>query len=255
MARIDDSVKQAAYAFLNNLEEALNDRLPNPSMMRESVRKIISESKIAKSEGDNTKSHLTCQEWVFINHYTIPVVAAVMQKVDGIGATETREALLCEFWRSSNMGTYCLQSGSRTTQSPFIKAYLEKSGLEIMKAWKAGEVQRACPDFAFGNPFPYKIVFEGKYFEGGDGIQATKALVTNIREAFFYRCFPYAPFGIKKPEWDYDFSCAIVYDASDEGLLEATWDEIPDHVRASFWEGANLYVMIIRGKSNNDDRA
>jgi hypothetical protein len=117
-----------------------------------------------------------------------------------------------------------------------------------MNAWMTGATERACPDFAFGNPFPYKILFEAKYFEGNEN-EAVPALVTTIREAFFYRCFPYAAPSNTKPDWDYDFSCALAYDAPKQGSLEAAWNGIPGHVRTSFWEGANLYVMIIRGQT------
>jgi hypothetical protein len=189
----------------------------------------------------------------FLNHYAIPIVWDVMQRIDGIGPEQARQALLCEFWHSGDMHKYCLQTGSRTTQSPFIKKYLEKTGLELMRAWKEGKLERACPDFAFGSPFPYKVVFEGKYFERGSQEQAATALVTVIREAFFYRSFPCAPPNRLKPAWGYDFSCAIICDASEEGSLQACWRTIPEQVRKSFWEGANLYVMIVRGRDNGNE--
>jgi hypothetical protein len=50
---------------------------------------------------------------------------------------------------------------------------------------------QSCPDFATRNPFPFKIVFEGKYFEKGGRDKATTELVTSIYQAFFYRGLPY----------------------------------------------------------------
>jgi hypothetical protein len=174
-----------------------------------------------------------------------------MQTINKIGENEARQALLCEFWNTTAK-KYCERTASRTAVTPFLKKYLEKDGPTIMNAWMEGATDRACPDFAFGNPFPYRILFEAKYFEGkeqGKQNEAVTALVTTIRQAFFYRCFPYAAPSKTKPDWDYDFSCAIAYDASKQGSLQAAWNGIPEHVRTSFWEGANLYVMIIRGQS------
>jgi hypothetical protein len=54
-----------------------------------------------------------------------------------------------------------------------------------------------------------------------------------------------------KPAWDYEFACLLAGDASEEGSLQKAWEAIPKVVKSGFWEGANIYVMIIRGASKS----
>jgi hypothetical protein len=119
-----------------------------------------------------------------------------------------------------------------------------------MRQWKSGRtnaLKQSCPDIAIREPFPFKIVFEGKYFGKGNRVQAETALVTSVYQAFFYRALPYVPPHKTRPPWDYEYSCLLAYDASDDGSLQAAWKELPDTVRQGFWNGANIYVMILRG--------
>jgi len=71
--------------------------------------------------------------------------------------------------------------------------------------------------------------------------------VTSTYEAFFYRGLLYVPPKKLGPAWDYEYSCLLAYDGSDDGNLHAAWSELPDHVRKGFWDGANICVMILRG--------
>jgi hypothetical protein len=239
VSRVEEVVKRNAYKFLSELQQELTDRLPVAAAMRASIRTIMAASKI-----EHSKKHLRQPEYVFLNHYAIPIISIAMQKVDGIGPEEAQNSLLCEFYR--NMPQYCRTTAARTVKSPFIKKYLEADALEIIQAWKEGKLERGCPDFAFADPFPYKIVFEGKYFERGSSQKAAVELVTNVRQAFFYHALPYVSAGAGRLAWDYDFSCLMACDASEDGSLYAAWNDLPKHVRSAFWEGANLYVMIIR---------
>jgi hypothetical protein len=92
---------------------------------------------------------------------------------------------------------------------------------EIALKWKSGTLTQACPDFAFRNPFPFKIVFEGKYFEQGSAEKAARDLATNIYQAFFYRSLPYVAAKKSGVAWDYDFACLLAYDASPAQTLLA----------------------------------
>jgi hypothetical protein len=103
---------------------------------------------------------------------------------------------------------------------------------------------QACPDFAFREPFPFKIVFEGKYFESGATVRAQTELVVNIYQAFFYRGLPYIPPRKSSPSWDYDFACLLASDASDNGSLKRAWDVLRNEVKRGFWDGANVYVIF-----------
>jgi hypothetical protein len=41
--------------------------------------------------------------------------------------------------------------------------------------------------------------------------------------------------------------CLLAYDASDNGALEAAWASVKK--KRAFWEGGNVFVMIIRGEA------
>jgi hypothetical protein len=106
---------------------------------------------------------------------------------------------------------------------------------------------QSCPDFSLRDPFPHSILFEGKYFPRGSLEFAQRELVTDIYQAFFYRGLPRLAATKKRPEWNYDYACLMAYDASPKGTLAAAWTALDLQTRRGFWEGANVYVMILRG--------
>ena len=124
---------------------------------------------------------------------------------------------------------------------------------DIYKGWKSPEKGRAltqsCPDFALRDPFPHSILFQGKYFPRGSLVFAQRQLVTDIYQAFFYRGLPRLAATKRHPEWNYDYACLMAYDASRSGTLTSAWTDLHPETRRSFWEGANVYVMILRGSS------
>ena len=139
------------------------------------------------------------------------------------------------------------QSPSRSQGHPFQKI-LGKLASEIYQRWTtaAGNgFAQSCPDFALQNPFPHSIVFEGKYFRRGSTEVAQNELVSDIYQAFFYRSL--SPIGATKNRagWRYDYSCLLAYDASPSGIFLKSWQDIPRRTRDNFWEGANLYVMVL----------
>ena len=70
-------------------------------------------------------------------------------------------------------------------------------------------------------------------------------LVEGIYETMFYVGLPKAsPRSSREPGWDYDFGCLLAYDASDSGILVSAWNSV--NCKPIFWEGGNLYVMILR---------
>ena len=66
-------------------------------------------------------------------------------------------------------------------------------------------------------------------------------------QAFFYRGLP-ANYENPKRPWDYDYSCLFVFDASFDGAFANAWEQLPAEVRQGFWDGANVYTMVIRGQ-------
>jgi|ERR1039457_547990 hypothetical protein len=236
--------KRDAYKFLKGLEAELTRKLPEPDVMRTEVRQIV-----AASKSDDKALHMRQREDAFLHHFAFPVLFEYMQTIPGIDQTAARESLLSEYYR--NMKGMCSGTPARKQRHPFNKIIGSKPAT-IMAQWKgqseSNPLKQSCPDFALRSPFPFKIVFEGKYFEKGGSTKAETELVTNIYQAFFYRALPKIDPDAKTPAWDYDYSCLFAYDASPEGSLYEAWNNLDKTVKAGFWEGANLYVMIIRAK-------
>jgi hypothetical protein len=99
---------------------------------------------------------------------------------------------------------------------------------------------------ALRDPFPYKTVFECKYFRQGEIKVGEFALVEGIYQAFFYLGLAPLPERGKHAAWDYDFACFLALDASNEGGLKRAWDKLSKTVKSGIWDGANIYVMILR---------
>ncbi len=235
--------KVDALGFLRELEKALNRQLLPAADMDPAIRKTVAESKI-----DDRAKHLRAPEAAFLNGHALPVLFDVLQTVAGLSPEEAREALLNEYHRT--MPAISKRSPIRWERHPFTKA-LGANAAQIYEGWKNPEVGRAltqsCPDFALRAPFPHTILFEGKYFPRGGAEYARRTLVNDIYQAFFYRGLPALDATAKHPEWRYDYACLMAFDASPTGTLAAAWDELDPRTKKSFWDGANLYVMILRG--------
>ena len=161
---------------------------------------------------------------------------------------KAKDALLTENYR--HFRDFSSGTPARTARHPFKKA-LGSSPKEIIQQWKGklGKAQliQSCPDFALKHPYPHKIVFEAKYFSDGNLSKAETELVTDIYQAFFYRGLPYVQETKTRPAWDYDYACLFAYDASQNGSLKSVWESSDREVKKGFWEGASLFVMILRG--------
>jgi hypothetical protein len=170
--------------------------------------------------------------------------------------TKAQQSLLNEYTRlRGDEFPYCSGTTSRTLKHPFKKLMGVKP-LTIMQQWMSGRdnaLTQSSPDICIREPFPFKILFEGKYFEKGDREKAITELVSSIYQAFFYRGLPYVPSRKKEPAWDYEFSCMLAGDASEKGSLKSAWENIPPEVKKGFWQGANIYVMIVRSEAVEAD--
>ena len=142
-------------------------------------------------------------------------------------------------------------SPARFQPHPFKKVIGTKPH-EIMASWRqeneAQRVTRSAPDIALRHPSPVTAVFEGKYFRIGGVKAAETALVTSLYQAFFYLGLSNTPSIKDRPAWEYEYSCLLAYDASEGATLQHAWLSIPENVRDAFWNGANIYVMILGGK-------
>jgi hypothetical protein len=234
--------KDWTVGFLDRLKSDLENCLPPPSVMR---NRIAADVTAAKKTGDKYRS---APERCFLNGYVIPRVFDVAKAYSGLENDLAREALLNEYYP----GTPELSSKSptRTKRHPFGKN-LSVDPADIYQRWSKGgthpPLTEVWPDFALQKPFPEPIVFEGKYYAGGSLATAQKQLVSHIYQAFFYRALPFLPPTSKgRAAWKYEFACLLAYDASVDGGFHAAWHDLPADVRTGFWDGANIYVMIIR---------
>lgn len=232
--------KQDAYSFLKSLENRLNSSLPAPNELRTEIRKIVRDSK-----SDDLSEHLRLPESAFLNRFIMRPLFELVSAHDGMDISTARKAILCEYKRMRQQ--YGSGSPARKLKHPFKKVLGSKPST-IMQQWQSGRgLTQSCPDICTRDPF-FKIVFEVKYFEKGGRDRAVTELVTSIYQAFFYLGLPHIPSQNSLPAWDYEFACLLAGDVSEGGSLQKAWEAI-HAVQNAFWEGANIYVMIVRGPS------
>jgi hypothetical protein len=235
MTIIDSNLKHRAHSFLEAVQVSLEANLPALEELRRKVREIASTAKAGTTR---------LPERIFLNQFLVRPISSLMQSLTELAEAEARQAFLCEGY--ANFRKFCSGPPGRGVPHPFTKI-IGGDELEVFRKWKGSKpFTKADPDFAFRDPFPFKIVFECKYFEGGSPEKAARELVGYIYQAFFYRSLPYIPPSKAKPAWDYDFACLLACDVSPKGTLHGAWDELSDDVKREFWDGANVYVMIIR---------
>jgi hypothetical protein len=229
VAEIYNQRKKHAYEFLKNFERKLNSSLPSPTQLQDRIR--------------TTAGNL---EDAFLSQFVIPPLWELMATYDGMDNSKANQPLLSEY--TTLRRKYCSGTPARKQRHPFAKA-MGIQPTAIMQQWMSGHhnaLTQSCPDFATRDPFSFKIVFEGKYFKKGGPNRATAELVSSIYQAFFYRGLPYDYSRHNGPAWDYEFACMLAGDVSEEGSLKGAWEALPSKVKKGFWEGANIYVMIVR---------
>ncbi|HTO08940.1 MAG TPA: hypothetical protein VMR86_17965 [Myxococcota bacterium] len=238
--------KLEAREFLDGLAKRLSGSLPAARELDLAIRETV---KRARAGAKPEERHLKLPESAFLNGHVLPCLFAEIQQA-GLEEEDARYALLNEYHRS--MPWLSEAAPAHRVKHPFTKN-LDKDASEIYQQW-IGESKRGsalvqpCPDFALRHPFPHKIVFEGKYFPKGSLGYARRQLVTDIYQAFFYRGLPAAAETVNgRAAWDYDYSCLLAFDASPGGTLKQAWQALPEKIRNGFWDGANIYVMILGG--------
>jgi hypothetical protein len=228
--------KTRAHKFLTGLEGELTKLLPEPTQMRIHVAAPAEDGK-----GGESPSKIRENKFIY---YALPIVTDYMQTIKGIGPNEARQSMLCEYHKKVR----------NSSGNPFRRAghpFRKNSNLDvdkIMQSWTKeakAPLNQAYPDFGVRPPFPHKIVFEAKYFCANSQAAANKVLVEGAYETMFYRGLP-ANSDRSEPGWDYDYGCLLAYDASEGGLLKEAWDGVM--CKDTFWNGGNIFVMIIRGQ-------
>jgi hypothetical protein len=237
--------KHQALAFLEGLQKRLNSCLPPAKVLDPDIRALN-----ARAKENYPERHLKGPESAFLNKYALPEVFQELTTVVGMSEPDARKALLNEYYPS--MPAISEASPARTVKHPFTKV-LGRSAADIYRQWTDPTVGSAlvqsCPDFALRNPFPHKILFEGKYFGKGSLEYAKRTLVADIYQAFFYRGLPLVPETKRgRAAWDYDYACLLAFDASRGGALKTAWQSLPKPIRKGFWDGGNVFVMILGGE-------
>jgi len=243
MAADATDAKADAYEFLQGLGQLILQRSPRWYEMDAGIMRIVSGAK-----ANDRQKHLRLPESAFLNSFVLPALHQHLQQYSSLTAEQAKAALLNEYHHT--MPDLSCRSPIRAKKHPFKKT-LGTSAEAIYREWtdptRNCGLTQSCPDFALTKPFAHSMVFEGKYFRKGSAEYAAKQLVTDIYQAFFYRGLPRVE-STKQghPEWDYDYGCLLAYDASPGGTLANAWDNLPSNVKKSFWDGANIYVMILR---------
>lgn len=228
--------------FLQKFEKSLQ-ALPSAQEMETNIRATTRRAKLIHEE-----RHLRLPEAAFLNGYVIPALHVAICE-EGLSREQARRALLNEYHRS--LPQFSMDSPARTARHPFTKVLGAHPG-EVYRRWADPENKSAlvqsCPDFALRTPFPYNVLFEGKYYSKGSLKYAQQELVRDVYQAFFYLGLPRVEETSRgRAGWEYDYACLVAYDASPSGTLREAWEGLPRQVRDGLWDGANLYVMILGG--------
>jgi hypothetical protein len=231
--------KEDAYKFFAELRDFLNTILPGPKILRSEIEQAVQSAKTLHYEKPSS-----FPEGAFLNKFVIGNLHRFLMHNRQYSAEEAKRALLSESYR--NQSQWASGSPVRSGSHPFSKV-ANASATEIMESWRSNKlVHRSCPDLALRLPSPYRTVFEAKYYCSSSPVAAERTLVTSIYQAFFYLALPRLPETATHAAWDYEYACVLAYDASDRGTLAETWEGLPNPVKLACWNGANLFVMILR---------
>ena len=178
----------------------------------------------------------------------MPVLFLHISEDLGYGEDQTQQIMLSESFRNMKEMSCGSPARAKKYSNPFGKVFTDPRS--VMRRWagdtRGSKLQQPCPDFALRSPFPHTTVFEGKYFSVGGIAVGETQLVDAAYQTFFYGAQPPAGPNSAGISWDYDYSCLFACDTSEEGSLDHAWKSWTEDVRAGFWDGANIYVMILR---------
>lgn len=236
--------RKGAREFFESLEKHLNRGLRDHRGVREHLAEVVRRAKVS---ADKREKRNAFPEGAFLNEFILQPVHEFVASWPGMSTKTARRALLSESWKH-NPDTVSGSPG-RSERHPFTKV-LGATPSNITGRWSKGSlVAGSYPDMALREPFPFRTVFECKYFRHG-GLQAGKTeLVEGVYQAFFYLGLARLPETAKRAAWDYDFACLLALDASETAGLKKAWDQVSPSVESGIWDGANIYVMILRGSS------
>lgn len=239
---MDNDKKQAAFDFLTQFTQHLNHSLPPWGELNAAIPLIVEEAKTR----DDWK-HKRQPEDAFLYHYAFPLISEFLIAQGGLTKAQAREALLTEYYRQETELSSGTPSRSMKSGHPFGKQFA--SPQDIYEKWsgnRGAKLTQLCPDLALRQPSPHSVVFEGKYYPRGGQQAGATTLVSSAYQAFVYQALPHSEANSNGVPWDYDFACLLALDTSPEGTLLSAFQSLPDEVRQGFWDGANIFVAIVR---------
>jgi hypothetical protein len=232
------NAQSQAWEFLSDLQRFLSDRIPAREEVAKTLKDVVTHAKLSPLKSDRSSSY---PEGAFLNHYVIPLVHEYLKTEIRLSEADSRRALLSESYRSH----MDVASGTpvRSGKHPFSKK-LGASPNALLSDWQMGSLSdNSCPDMALRTPCPTRVVFEAKYFRSGG---SASALASGVYECFFYRGLPYCPApNSEHGDWDYVYACFLAYDATPDSILKREWDGVDENVKKAFWQGANIFVMLL----------
>lgn len=172
-------------------------------------------------EKESSPRHkLACRENLYLYHIVLPDMFACAMELFGLNESQTRQAIGGEYY--SKFPEYMSYNPIRPEGHPFPKTF--KSTAAIYDSWvtkrtKGFPINQAYPDLVIQDPAPTSIVFDGKYFTGGNAIDA---LVSGAYEIFYYRGL------LRNRLHAYDYGCLLAFDASPDQTLVSAWDAVVD---------------------------
>ena len=234
----DDRLSRTQVAgFLSDLSRYLQSILPSRDVITSQVRTLMSgkESQVWKHKPESPES-------AFIGEYVLPNIEGFLQRQadDGQRGGDPLKIIRVGFPAPEK---YSSSGFAFFPGHPFGKVVGKP---EVMyRRWKEGGVPliQSWPDLTLLSP--YRTLFECKYFNRVLKSPARIQLVTDLYQTFFYRALPLLPPKNKHAGWDYEYACYLAYDATVDGWLSQAWNGLPEKVRNSFWEQANIFVMIL----------
>ena len=200
------------------------------------TERVETENAIRMSATATAQHKITCRENIWLYFCCLQDIFDTVVDLFRLSPEDARKAI---------GGEYHSKFPNFMGHNPFrqIGHCLPKSGKStscIYNKWQGHKrlpIFQSYPDLAIKDPAPVRIVFDAKYFTGGD---AELALVEGMRELAYYRGLPKSGEGGSL----YDFGCLLAYDASKDGALFKKWHSIED--KDFFWRSSNIKPIILR---------
>jgi hypothetical protein len=232
---MEQAHREQALRFLEGLKRHLDEKLRADGTIREWLTEISMPGKDVGFEN------------LFVEKYILRAIPEYLQREPGLTQDQARLAYLTE---ADSLKKERISSGSPASKNRHLfKKVFGITPKSVVSLWwdekQKFPMAQSCPDWAFREPCPHKVVFEAKLFRRG-GIEAAKTeLVKAIYQCMFYRGQPPVPRTKMHTEWDYEFACLFAYDASQEQALVKAWESVRKEVKAGCWDSANIFVMVL----------